>query len=296
MGGFTSAPPVLAAKRFGARTFLHESNIVAGKANRWLALVVNEVFVGFEKAAGRLQHRQVRLTGTPVRKQFQQRDSYPCRVALGLDPSRPVLLVMGGSQGAAGINQLIEKTLPLLVQEAPELQLLHLTGPRDAQTISRTCASLRLKAVVHPFFNEMELVLGAATVAVSRAGASSMAELAAMRVPAVLVPFPAATDNHQLLNARAFQETGAACVAEQSDATPESLSRQILDLITKPDLRHRIQQALASWHAPKAAEMIADEILRNTRPRPVEIHCGCEKGECGCSSPEPGARRNVTLA
>jgi hypothetical protein len=107
----------------------------------------------------------------------------------------------------------------------------------------------------------MEVALGAATVAVSRAGASSLAELAAMRVPAVLVPYPAATDNHQFHNARAFEATGAARLLEQQSATPETLVQLLLDLVEKPAVRGKIQTALAQWHAPHAAEQIAEAML-----------------------------------
>src|SRR5436189_4203190 len=107
MGGFTSAPPILAGKRLGAGTFLHESNTIPGRANRWLSWVVNRAFVGFHSAGEHLNKCKVVLTGTPVRPPFQARDAGACRAALGLEPGRPVLLVMGGSQGAIGINKLI---------------------------------------------------------------------------------------------------------------------------------------------------------------------------------------------
>ena len=127
--------------------------------------------------------------------------------------------------------------------------------------MAQAYAALKLKAVVHPFFAGMELALGAATVAVCRAGASSLAELAAMRVPAVLVPYPAATDNHQFFNARAFEATGAARLLEQKTATPEMLVQLLSDLIEKPAVRERMQSALVQWHAPHAAEQIADAML-----------------------------------
>jgi UDP-N-acetylglucosamine--N-acetylmuramyl-(pentapeptide) pyrophosphoryl-undecaprenol N-acetylglucosamine transferase len=273
MGGFTSAPPILAAKRLGARTFLHESNTIPGRANRWLTRAVDEVFVGFQQAATRLHHRRIWVTGTPVRPQLQPRDPYICRVALGFDPARPVLLVMGGSQGAGGINDLILQALPLLARSAPELQLLHLAGPNDAEKITAACRALNLKAAVHPFFDEMELALGAATLSVSRAGASSLAELAAMRVPALLVPYPAAMDNHQYHNARAFEQTGAACLLEQQSATPEMLARLVLELMRNTAIREKMQNALAQWHMPNAAEQIAGEILGS-------INAGIPAGEC----------------
>jgi UDP-N-acetylglucosamine--N-acetylmuramyl-(pentapeptide) pyrophosphoryl-undecaprenol N-acetylglucosamine transferase len=120
---------------------------------------------------------------------------------------------------------------------------------------------LKLKALVHPFFAEMALALGAATAAVSRAGASSLAELAALRVPAVLVPYPAATSNHQFHNARALEATGAARLLEQKTATPELLVQLVLDFLEKPAVREKAQGALAQWHAPLAAEQIAEAML-----------------------------------
>ena len=284
MGGFTSAPPILAAKRAGARTFLHESNTIPGRANRWLSRFVHRAFVGFPTAAVRLHNRNVTVTGTPVRPCFQVRELGECRAALDLDPARPVVLVMGGSQGASGINELVLRSLPLLAGQGPELQWLHLTGIADAHKVAQAYAALKLKAVVHPFFAEMELALGAATAAVSRAGASSLAELAAMRVPAVLVPYPAAMDNHQFHNARAFEATGAARLLEQKTAKPEMLVQLLLDLLEKPAVREQMQKALAQWHAPRAAEQIAEAILATV---------GAGAGE-GCRADYPSPAPSVS--
>ena len=289
MGGFTSAPPILAAKRVGARTFLHESNTIPGRANRWLSRVVHRAFVGFPTAAGRLRNRNVTVTGTPVRPCFQAREAAACRAELGLDPARPVLLVMGGSQGASGINELVLAILAAARQPRARLAMVPSDRPGDAEKVSQAYAALKLKAVVHPFFAEMELALGAATAAVCRAGASSLAELAAMRVPAVLVPYPAATDNHQFHNARAFEATGAARLLEQKSATPETLVQLLSDLIEKPAVREKMQSALAQWHAPHAAEQIAEAML---------VAVGAGAGE-GChadrhSAAAPGSRTAET--
>ena len=271
MGGFTSAPPILAARSFGAQTFLHESNSIPGRANRWLSWVVNRAFVGFPSAGEHLNKCKVVLTGTPVRPPFQARDAGACRAALGLEPGRPVLLVMGGSQGAIGINKLIVQSLPLLAELAPQLQWFHLTGPDQAAEVKQAYAALKLKAVVHPFFAEMEIALGAASVAITRAGASSLAELAAMRVPAVLIPYPAATDNHQFKNARAFEESGAACLIEQSGAKPQTLSQLLLPLVQSTATREKMQSALAQWHNPEAAQHIAETILEAVTERKPEV-------------------------
>jgi UDP-N-acetylglucosamine--N-acetylmuramyl-(pentapeptide) pyrophosphoryl-undecaprenol N-acetylglucosamine transferase len=108
----------------------------------------------------------------------------------------------------------------------------------------------------------MELVMGAASVAVSRAGASSLAELAATRLPSLLVPFPTATDNHQFWNARAFEQTGAAKMVEQSAARPEQFVEVLIELMRNEDLRRSMQNSLAAWHKPRAAEQIADSMLK----------------------------------
>jgi UDP-N-acetylglucosamine--N-acetylmuramyl-(pentapeptide) pyrophosphoryl-undecaprenol N-acetylglucosamine transferase len=280
MGGFTSAPPILAAKRCGAWTFLHESNTIPGRANRWLSRVVHQSFVGFPTAAGRLHNRSVTVTGTPVRSCFRTCEAAACRVALGLDPARPVLLVMGGSQGAKGINELVLQSLPLLASRLPEVQFFHLAGSgTPKEKLAQAYATLKLNAVVHSFFADMHVALGAATVAVCRSGASSLAELAALRVPAVLIPYPTASDNHQFHNARAFEATGAARLLEQKSATPELLVQLLADLIEKPAVHEKMQSALSQWHAPHAAEQIAETMLatleagagagHHAYPRPV---------------------------
>ena len=263
MGGFTSAPPVLAGKVCGAATFLHESNTIPGKANRWLSHFVDRAFVGFPAAGARLHAKQFVVTGTPVRPQFQPGASAPARVALGLDAARPVLLITGGSQGAGGINDLVIGALSELTRLLPDLQYLHLTGPHDVEKVRAIYAAANARAVVRPFLAEMELALTAATVVVSRAGASSLAELAALRLPSILIPYPNAADDHQFFNARAFVETGAARMLGQQRATPENLTHLVVELAQKENERIRIGLALAQWHSPDAAARIAETILQN---------------------------------
>lgn len=270
MGGFTAAPPVLAARSLRIKTFLHESNTIPGRANRWLARVVDLAFVGFPQAEGRLAAKEVLVTGTPVRLEFQLRDTASSRAALGLDPARPVVLVMGGSQGASGINNMILGALPMLARHAMQWQWLHLTGTSDVEKVRAAYAKLQLKAVVHPFLAQMDLALGAATACVSRAGASSLAEIAALRLPSLLVPFPTAADNHQWHNARAFEETGAAQLLEQRHATPEKVCSVLRELMDDRDERATMKASLQPWHAPKAAEQIAEKILQRVA-RPVGV-------------------------
>jgi UDP-N-acetylglucosamine--N-acetylmuramyl-(pentapeptide) pyrophosphoryl-undecaprenol N-acetylglucosamine transferase len=184
------------------------------------------------------------------------------RAAFGLDPNRPTVLVMGGSQGASGINEIILATLPLLADRDSVWQWLHLTGAAHFEKVKAAYATHKVKAVVKPFLAKMDLALGAATAAVSRAGASSLAEIAAMRLPSLLIPFPAAAGNHQYHNAHAFEATGAARLLEQKNAAPEKVAAVLHELVENGVTRASMQAALAQWHAPKAAEQIAENILK----------------------------------
>ncbi|MEN9576079.1 MAG: hypothetical protein RL514_3934 [Verrucomicrobiota bacterium] len=269
MGGFTSAPPVLAGKKLGAKTFLHDSNTIPGRANRWLAHVVDEAFVGFPQAASRLWIQRHAVTGTPVREQFAPADAVSCRLALGLDAKRPTLVITGGSQGATGLNALALGALAELAARHPELQFIHLTGAKDLERARAAYEQretqnpkLKTRSLVQPFLTEMELALGAATLVVSRAGASSLAELAAMRVPSILVPLPTAADDHQLHNARAFADTGAARSLNQRTTTPAQFAALVSELLTNTAARVQMQAALAQWHQPTAAADVAERILR----------------------------------
>ncbi len=260
MGGFTGAGPVLAARSLRIPIYLHESNAVPGRANRRLARFAREVFVGFPGAAGCFR-RGATCVGTPVRPQFTRAEEAGCRRLLGLDPARPAVLVAGGSQGAFGINDLVTRSLPGVKSLLPQWQWLHLTGAHDEDRVRKAYHDAGMEARVHGFFDQMEVALGAASAVVSRAGASSLAEIAAMRVPAFLVPFPHATDNHQWHNAAAFEATGAAVIGEQSSLKPESLLAALCPLVEDMTLRVRIQTALAGWHHPEAASVISRRIL-----------------------------------
>lgn len=278
MGGFTAAPPVLAAGRSRARTFLHESNTIPGRANRFLARFVDEAFIGFPETKTRLRAKKISVVGTPVRSQFFGGTANPMAArALGLEPNLPAILVVGGSQGASGLNRMILATLPLLAGK--NWQWLHLTGVSDFEKVKAGYAAQKVKAVVKPFLAEMELALGAATVAVSRAGASSLAEIAATRLPSLLLPFPAAADNHQFFNALAFETTGAAKLLEQKDSTPEKVAAILRELVEDKAARARMQSALAQWQSPGAAadiaETILDAVAEKQRLTPTTGTCGC---------------------
>lgn len=262
MGGFTSLAPVWIGKWLGAWTFLHESNSIPGKANRWLAHWVDEAFVGFPETLFTLNHPRVTVTGTPVRPAFQSQEAGASRMALGLVPEHPVLLTMGGSQGARAINDLVFQALPLLRLRWPHLQYLHLSGEEDYQKARLAYAAWGLRALVMPFLSEMELALSAASVAVCRAGASTLAELAAVPAPALVIPYPWATDRHQFFNAQALADTGAVRCIDQNEATPERFLSEMELLLEDQNLQSSMKRALGQWHRPHAAERMVRRMKR----------------------------------
>jgi UDP-N-acetylglucosamine--N-acetylmuramyl-(pentapeptide) pyrophosphoryl-undecaprenol N-acetylglucosamine transferase len=290
MGGFTSVAPILAGRRAGAVTFLHESNSVPGRANRWLARWVDGLFVGFPQAVARLRHCRIEVTGTPVRSRFRRVEPTRCREALGLATEPPVLLVIGGSQGARGVNDLVLEALPQLRRQVPGLQIVHLTGSRDFERVRTGYGGWPGGVRVEEFLGEMELAMGAATVVISRAGGSVLAELAAMGLPPVLVPYPSAADDHQLYNARALADMGAARLLEQGSATPAAVAVLVRELVSDEAGRERMRESLRRWHRPEAAEEIAGRIMaRLESAGRVELTCERkERAEAG--RPEAGMR------
>jgi UDP-N-acetylglucosamine--N-acetylmuramyl-(pentapeptide) pyrophosphoryl-undecaprenol N-acetylglucosamine transferase len=278
MGGFTSAPPILAGRTMGVPTFLHESNTIPGRANRWLAHLVDECFVGFPGAVDRLWHPRVSHVGTPVRRRFEPVDGSASRILFKLTVSDPVILVVGGSQGAVGLNRLMLEVLPMLAKAVPGVQVAHLTGPHDVDEIRAAYSAAGVRAWVAPFFSEMELLLNAATVVVARSGASSLAEMAAVGLPAVLVPFPSAADNHQWHNAQAVASTGAARVVEQHEGA-QALLTALVPMLQDDALRERMGVAMRGWLMPDAAVRMADrmELICRARGRRVD----------GAAWPEP---------
>jgi UDP-N-acetylglucosamine--N-acetylmuramyl-(pentapeptide) pyrophosphoryl-undecaprenol N-acetylglucosamine transferase len=267
MGGFTSAGPALAGRSMRVPVFLHEANSIPGRANRWLAPFAREIFVMFEGAKKRLRNSRVSVTGMPVRSEFQAGDVGAARMALGLVPNRDVVLFMGGSQGATAINDAAMAAIPKLVERRPDLQFLHLTGLKDIERCAAFWRECGARGVVTPFLSEMDMGLAAANVAVSRSGASSLAEFAAMRLPAILIPYPIAADDHQVHNAKAFVETGAAAMILQKKLTAETLVPHVLELLENNSKRSQISGALGKWHAPDCADRIARRVLSEAVPR-----------------------------
>ncbi len=256
MGGFTSTAPIMAGRMRGVSTFIHESNAIPGKANRFTARMVRAVLLGFKECAQFFPGKKTEITGTPIRTELKPQDRHAARQKLGLSDHLTTLLVMGGSQGASGINQAMIKALPAL-QGLP-LQAIHLTGTRDERLVADNYRRENIPAFVAGFHHHMEDVYSAADLSIARSGAASLAELAAFSLPAILVPYPYAAEDHQTRNAEIFVKAGAAIVIKESDISADSLGRKIRELIEQPQLLHQMSQSTARLAPKNAAALVVD--------------------------------------
>lgn len=259
MGGFTSTAPLLAARLGKIPSFVHESNSIPGKANKWASRFVSCVLLGFQACAQFFPGRKCLVVGTPVRQDLGERIPRDEALALfQLDPTRRTLLVMGGSQGAAGINQLMFKAAPLL--RDANLQIIHLTGERDDRLAAANYLREEIPTYVAPFHHRMQEVYSAADLVVSRAGAASLSELSHFGLPSLLVPYPYAAENHQETNADIYVEAGAAEKFLESDTSADALARRIVELLGDDTARGHMAAAAKAMAPDDAAKKVADVI------------------------------------
>ncbi len=214
MGGFTSTAPILAGRSRKIPTFVHESNAIPGKANKLNARLVTRVLLGFEECAKFLPEGKCEITGTPIRTSLAERLAKPAALAtFNLTSGPPTLLVMGGSQGARGINQALIAALPKLAGRS--LQIIHLSGSADEGQLRESYSKAGIPAFVAAFHHRMEEAYSAADFAIARSGAASLTELSHFALPAILIPYPFAAEDHQTLNAKIFERAGAAALLSE---------------------------------------------------------------------------------
>ena len=257
MGGYASLAPVLAARSLRVPTVVHEQNAVPGLANRLLARIATVMALTFESSRARLPGSvRAELTGLPLRPEIGAvragRGTLvdEARRSLDLRPGRTTVLVTGGSQGALHLDR--------IVAGRADLQLLVLAGATK-ETVVADAAGLDMDLLVRvlPYLARMELALAVADVAVARAGANTVHELAACAVPSILVPYPHATDDHQLENARELEIAGAAEIFLDQELTPRGLADRISALVDDADRRAEMSSAAAGWATPDADERVA---------------------------------------
>ena len=260
VGGYVSLPLVWAAQRFGFPTFLHEQNKRLGMANRLCAARATRIFLSYPDTIGDYPAERAVVVGNPVRSGFiSPPDQKEARRKFGLDPNLPVVLVSGGSQGARTLNRAV---LGMAGNFGPgAVQFLWMTGRPDCAEMQEKAAPWKEWVQVHPFIEDMPAACAAADLIVSRAGASSAAEIAVLGKPAVLVPFPFATDNHQEHNARAFVDAGAAVLLLDKECDAAGLEAVVRELLADPVRLETMGQASRMLAKPMAAETVVEEII-----------------------------------
>jgi len=258
VGGYSSGPVVLVAALRGVATMVLEQNAVPGLTNRLLAPFVRAAAVTYESTRSFFGSKAV-VSGNPVRPEFF-RAAGPSTEEAGADGGSAVVrvLVFGGSQGAHAVNVAMVEAAAELAAGRPHLRVTHQTGERDVEMVRAGYRAAGIAADVEPFFYDMGDRLGHADLIVCRAGATTVAEVAAVGKAAILIPLPTATDDHQRRNAEALAAAGAADVLLQTDVTGSTLARRILALAGDPAARTRMAGAARSLARPDAAKVIVD--------------------------------------
>jgi len=260
-GGYVSGPMILVAHLFGAATLIQEQNSYPGVTTRLLARWVDQVHVAFADTLKYFRHPdRVHLTGNPVRNLQVTESPEQARAHFQLHPDRLTLLVFGGSQGAHVINTAMIKALPMLLEQTP-IQILWATGKWDLREVTQAAAADLRRVRVFEYLSEMPLAYRAADLAVCRAGALTLAELAQCGLPAVLIPFARAAANHQERNALALQKEQAAAVILEKELNERILLQEIMTLVHNAEARSRISQAIRGTAFPHATDELTQAIL-----------------------------------
>ena len=246
-GGYIAAPAIMAARSLGLPAILHEANALPGKVTRFLSPLCTTVALGFEVAAKYLPRAKTIYTNTPVRSQFMT----PQKLDLPIPDNVPLIVAIGGSQGAVAVNKMVREVAPAWFDAGA--WVFHQTGDKDPEA-----ESLKHPQYIQvPFYNNMAALLQRANLAISRAGAGSLTELAITGTPAILIPYPFAAENHQFFNASVFKEPGAALVFRQSELTPERLREEVINLLKSPEKLQKMANAATNLAMKDSGDRLA---------------------------------------
>jgi UDP-N-acetylglucosamine--N-acetylmuramyl-(pentapeptide) pyrophosphoryl-undecaprenol N-acetylglucosamine transferase len=266
VGGYSSGPVVAVAAMRSIPTLVLEQNAVPGLTNRLLARWVNRAAVTYEASLKYFGGKGF-VSGNPVRQEFLEVQDDPSLDA-AINASRVRVLVFGGSQGAHAINVAMVEAAPRLAAANETVDLVCQTGTRDFDMVREAFERHGVQGRVERFIDAMDREMKFAGLVVSRAGATTLAEVTAAGRPAILIPLPTATDDHQRHNARALEEAGAAELIDQSSLTGERLADRIVALARDRDRRRGMAAAARRLAKPRAAEDIVDAMIKVTERRP----------------------------
>ena len=255
-GGYIAGPAILGARWQGIPVILHESNYIPGKVTQWLSPLCQTTALGFQGTQTYLPRSRTLWVSTPVRQQFLT----PQTLALQIPPHMPLIVVVGGSQGAVALNQLVRQCIHSWVEAGSFI--IHLSGRQDPDANSLEHSQY----LVLPFYEDMAGLLQRADLAISRAGAGTLTELAVSATPAILVPYPFAAEDHQTHNAQAFVKAGAAKLYAQTDLTVPKLKTEVLSLLRSPEQLQEMKQKMSDLAVLDSAERLAELIKQQTKP------------------------------
>lgn len=261
MGGFTSTAPLMAGQFMKLPTFIHESNAIPGRANRLNARFARTILVGFERCVPFFgKGKPVKVVGTPLRPSLVDKmDRAEAAAAFDLDPEKKIILVMGGSQGARRLNELVASSLPQF--ESAGIQVLQISGPSDYDAAKPAYEANPKAGTLISFCGEMQKALAVADLSLCRSGASSLTELSHFEIPSVLVPYPFAADDHQTLNADIFSEVGAAESWPQGELNEENFALRMIELVNDEDRLAAMKKAMGSLAVPDASGKVCNEVI-----------------------------------
>lgn len=265
-GGYVCYPVLKAASAMGIPTAMHESNAVPGLTTKLLSSKVDRIMVGFPESKNAYKNpEKVTVTGTPVRGGFSRFSKEEARRELGIPAGKKLVLSVWGSLGAAKMNEIFTGLIPLAAAKG-DFCLVHSAGTRGyaamAQGLGEICPGYAERGMdVREYIFDMPLVMAAADLIICRAGASTLAELTCMGKPAVLVPSPNVTNNHQEKNARVLENAGGARVLLEGEFDGESLLELTESLLADDKALAEMSAAMKALGAPRAAEAIAEIVL-----------------------------------
>lgn len=263
-GGYVCYPVIKAASHRKIPTILHESNAVPGVTTKLLAPKVDCMLTGFHDDNGYYQSsKRVIYTGTPVRTDFSHTNQEQAKRDLGLPTDKPLVLSVWGSLGSSRMNEMMEEFIPLSA-ENPEFHLIHATGEREFQTLLSHLGGVKAlpgNVDVREYIHDMHRVMSAADLIMCRAGASTLSEIAILGKPAILVPSPNVTNNHQEKNARALEKNGAAKVLLEGEFDAYALQTLVRNLIADQKKMEQISRCMHEVAKPDATEKITEIIL-----------------------------------
>ena len=256
VGGYVTGPVVAAARLLGRPTLIHEQNSVPGLANRKLGALVGRICISLPGSEDCFDSSKTVLTGNPVRNEILKLSEEKRELN-----ATPILLVLGGSLGAHRVNELVTGAFALGRKELAGVKVIHQTGPVDVEEVKEAYRRSNTDATVEPFFTDMTEVYRKADLLVSRAGATTLAELAVLGKAAVLIPYPHAADKHQEKNADYYVEGGGAVKFIEKDLGTERLADSLVKLFADPQRLEKMGEAMRQRAFPHAAERIVDECL-----------------------------------